>query len=377
MYVTERSLSGCEDEITEQQIGIHVFRRPPDYDPGRDNIVRSQARLLRQKLEQYFAEEGRDEPLFLTIPRGAYAPVFEPRTATTGAPAVGQVPLASGLALESNEPRRRRYSIAAVACLVAAAALIGFAARPIPASEQLWRAMTSGTGKTLIVPADSALVLLQSLTDQSVSLADYSSGVYRENLRSPYGVPPELLANIGARQYTSMADLKFAARLLQRLGGRGDRLEVRYSRFVQIDDLKESNAFLIGAKQATPWVELFEDRVNFHFHFDPLSGVAKVTNLAPRKDELPEYRYTPSDRDRKVFATLAFLPNLSGGGHVMIVQGTTMAGTEAAVDFLFQGQALDRALGSGKLTHFEILLESATLANNAQQSRVLSLRRLD
>ncbi len=71
MYIAERSLSGRLDEITEQQIGIHVFGRPTGYDPGNDNIVRSQARLLRKKLEEYFEEEGRAEELILSVPRGA------------------------------------------------------------------------------------------------------------------------------------------------------------------------------------------------------------------------------------------------------------------------------------------------------------------
>ena len=43
---------------------------------GEDSIVRSQARFLRQRLEEYFATEGRDEPIRLTIPKGSYVPEF-------------------------------------------------------------------------------------------------------------------------------------------------------------------------------------------------------------------------------------------------------------------------------------------------------------
>jgi hypothetical protein len=76
LYVCERELTGRADEISEQQIGVHVFGRRPDYNPGEDNIVRSYARQLRQRLDLYFEEDGQQEKLRITIPRGGYVPVF-------------------------------------------------------------------------------------------------------------------------------------------------------------------------------------------------------------------------------------------------------------------------------------------------------------
>src|SRR5258708_13756690 len=99
LYVCERALEQHTDEITEQQVGTHVFGRPADYNPGDDNVVRSQARVLRTKLEQYFAGvEGRAEPIVITIPKGTYVPVFEPRPAAVSIiehPPVVAPPLAS------------------------------------------------------------------------------------------------------------------------------------------------------------------------------------------------------------------------------------------------------------------------------------------
>ena len=70
LYVCERSLTGDAQEITEQRIGIRIFGRPEGYDPGEDNIVRSYARMLRKRLDAYFAEEGAGETLRLLVPRG-------------------------------------------------------------------------------------------------------------------------------------------------------------------------------------------------------------------------------------------------------------------------------------------------------------------
>src|ERR1700689_1781457 len=78
LYVSEREITGKTDEISEHQIGVHVFGRRPGYHPGEDNIVRNYARQLRNRLEQYFLEEGREEDLRVSIPRGKYVPVYSP-----------------------------------------------------------------------------------------------------------------------------------------------------------------------------------------------------------------------------------------------------------------------------------------------------------
>jgi hypothetical protein len=78
LYVCDRALSGRTDEISENQIGVHVFVRKPGYNPGEDNIVRNYARQVRQRLDHYFEEEGKSEALRISIPLGKYIPVFSP-----------------------------------------------------------------------------------------------------------------------------------------------------------------------------------------------------------------------------------------------------------------------------------------------------------
>ncbi len=93
LYVCECALEQQPEAATEQQIGIHVYGRPPGYNPNEDNIVRSQARLLRWKLEHHFANEGKDEPLIITIPKGQYLPVFKSRAPATNAALVQDQPV--------------------------------------------------------------------------------------------------------------------------------------------------------------------------------------------------------------------------------------------------------------------------------------------
>ena len=79
LHVCRCALDNKPEGATEQQVGICVYDRQPGYNPNEDNIVRSQARLLRLKLEHHFANEGKDEAIMITIPKGRYLPAFEAR----------------------------------------------------------------------------------------------------------------------------------------------------------------------------------------------------------------------------------------------------------------------------------------------------------
>ncbi len=83
LYICERHLLHRDEEITEQQVGVHVFGRPPGYNANDDNIVRNYARILRQRLDSYFQNEGANEEIHLVVPRGRYIPLFV--SATIGA----------------------------------------------------------------------------------------------------------------------------------------------------------------------------------------------------------------------------------------------------------------------------------------------------
>ena len=116
LHVCRCALEDKSEEATEQQIGIFVYGRPPGYNPNDDNIVRSQARVLRMKLEHHFANEGLDEPYVITIPKGRYLPTFEPR-------AVVPIPRPEILAQPERKPRSAPWIWIGAAALLALVAI--------------------------------------------------------------------------------------------------------------------------------------------------------------------------------------------------------------------------------------------------------------
>lgn len=77
-YVVNETLAGRADQVSEYSIGVEVFDRDDDFEPGLDPIVRNDARRLRTKLIEYYRElkPGRAQEILIEIPKGGYVPVF-------------------------------------------------------------------------------------------------------------------------------------------------------------------------------------------------------------------------------------------------------------------------------------------------------------
>jgi hypothetical protein len=84
-YIVTHTLMGTAVIVKEYTIAIDVLLRPPDFDTARNNIVRVQACKLRTKLSNYYAHEGKNDPIRIMIPKGGYSATFDVRC-TAGAP---------------------------------------------------------------------------------------------------------------------------------------------------------------------------------------------------------------------------------------------------------------------------------------------------
>ena len=89
-----RALAGETGGIKEYTLGVEALGRPESFDPRVDPIVRVQARRLRAKLEDYYSDEGRSDPICITLPKGGYVPEFRPGSKTP-APVSGAVAIAA------------------------------------------------------------------------------------------------------------------------------------------------------------------------------------------------------------------------------------------------------------------------------------------
>lgn len=78
-YIVEESLAGRGERIKAFSIATDVYERDETFDSRTDTIVRVEAGRLRRRLEKYYMTAGRDDPIHISIPIGAYVPRFENR----------------------------------------------------------------------------------------------------------------------------------------------------------------------------------------------------------------------------------------------------------------------------------------------------------
>lgn len=75
-YVCEMELNGKADQISEYLIGVHALGKQEGFSTSEDTSVRNRAYALRQKLEQYYAEDQGVSRVRIEFRKGTYVPRF-------------------------------------------------------------------------------------------------------------------------------------------------------------------------------------------------------------------------------------------------------------------------------------------------------------
>jgi hypothetical protein len=365
-HVVENGLSGEGQSLKESVIGLTVFNRGPGYDPKADPIVRVEARRLRARLETYYSKHGVDEPVRILLPKGGYAPVFEPSE------------------LVPDVPKSKWHMHAISAILVLTAGILGgaiavnrYANRPETLVSKFWSSILDGERPALLIAADSGLVLLQDMSHEAAQLSEYSSGQYRSQLAAQSGVNSDTALAVGGRRYTAVVDLEFACRLAQRHEAIRLGLRPRYSRDLRLEDLQKNNLVFLGARQSDPWITLFERNATFRLDHDERTGDYKVVNTRPGPGEEREILVTPAQAQCDIYGIITYHRNSEGTGRVLHLAGTSTAGTQAAADFLLDDARLlpwlRRACVRDEIPGFDILLHARNLSGTAPRADIVAL----
>ncbi|HEU5457984.1 MAG TPA: hypothetical protein VFU68_05155, partial [Terracidiphilus sp.] len=158
-----------------------------------------------------------------------------------------------------------------------------------------------------------------------------------------------------------------------------DRLAVRFPRDVRMEDLKSGNAVLIGSMGSNPWAAIAQQNLNFRIQYGTGMQEAWVVNEEPRQGEAARYVSQWNQPAHTTYAVVAFEPNLGGAGHLLLIEGLDVAGTQAAAEALLNGNTLQAVLraarqSDGGLRPFEALLQSTSIESNAANARVVAWR---
>jgi len=391
LYICERSLQNHPEQLREQLIGCGVFGRKADYNPGEDNIVRVEIRQLRKRLDDYFATEGKDEPLVIQIPKGAYVPLFEARDH-----AVVTVASPAKVAPKTATSRSQWFWVQAAAIVLLALACIWLwrdnrdkaqrlasTAPSAPERSAIWSLLFNNAQQTFVVCADSTLVVAEWILHRSIRLDEYLARdpAPSSSLLNDVGSLADSLAFSRQRwQFTDITDVRLVQRLYRLNADHWDKVTVRSARTAQIQDFKNGNSILLGSNRSNLWDGLFEPTLNFRFVYDEQTRSAMISNQNPRPGEQASYRAARPGETGDSYAIVAMAPNLRHNGSVLIIAGSTAESTEAAGEFIMNSSTSSGFLNGlmkrnkNKLPYFEVLLRSGTLAGIAKNAEIVADR---
>jgi adenylate cyclase len=191
-FVVEQTLLGLGERLKGYTIAVEVFGRPPDFDAQTDPLVRVEAGRLRRRLIEYYADEGRDDPVRIELPRGSYAVVTKYHASSQAADVAGATgepaSIPAQAASENDTARARRLWRRFRTVVLAAAVVVGAVAifwRPRGVAPPPERADTSfvergvaGRPSILVVPfealggAEDAAELAATLTEEILLVLD-------------------------------------------------------------------------------------------------------------------------------------------------------------------------------------------------------------
>jgi len=109
-YLVEKTLAGEGASLKEYAIGVDVFDRPATFDPRIEPVVRVRMGQVRAKLAEYYAGQGRLEPIRIRLEAGSYIPRFEVAELITAPPGDGD-------ATTARQSHRRPRWLGAIAAI--------------------------------------------------------------------------------------------------------------------------------------------------------------------------------------------------------------------------------------------------------------------
>lgn len=374
-YVSRCAIREAPQDATEQQIGIHVFGRTAGYNSSEDSIVRTHARLLRQKLAAYFMEEGATEEIVVEVPKGHYLPVFYARAQQVPlladpvdlppaalAPPVLVEPVAPTPMAPKQSRRRRWLTLATAVAAVAAAALLWHAWRAAPGNspvEAFWRPFLTGDAPLVIY----SNAVFQGNSTEGLRYASPAAGPHQEG--DGY-----------VETYTGIGELASVYTLTRLFDAHRASFILKRSLLVTWDEAQSRNLIFVGSRAENPSLRVLQPTTDFTMVAGP--DTAGVVNVHPLPGEPPVYS-RPERPLTTDYAILALQPGVQPGRKMLVFSGLTTFGTQAAVDYVCDPASvallLKKIRGSkGEIRPFEALLQTTIGGGVPLETRLVTLR---
>ncbi len=393
-YLAVKAYDHGAESLKEYTIGVEALGRPQYFDPKTDTIVRVQIHRLRQKLKEYYDNDGNRDPIVVDIPKGHYLPTFEAvriaepeythlhlpqvdERISVAASAVGQQRDHSQAHAWREHPRPiARYYVRAIVAGTTAIAIfaLGFwlgSIRNLRARNAALNASDTtfakssdpvrvfwanflGNDPAPIIVYPDAVFLLDNVNDLfrfRSGATDFRGARVDPHLAQQFASSPALVAKAGQlyyeNSYLGFGELKAVGMLSNLFGQMGLKPVIKPRRELTVDDLKLHNVILLGSSSQNIAVAQFSTMGDFRFK-SPDSLLEQwrgmIVNAHPRPNEASIYR-TERDPNTQVleadYSLITVQPGVIPGRYIIDLGGLDTTGSEGAVLFATSRQGIE------------------------------------
>jgi len=380
-YLVEHALDGGEHLLKERTIGAEVFGRDTAYDTGKDAIVRVSVNGVRKRLLAHYADPSLvREPgsVQIFLPVGSYMVEFHP----AGEPPAGPSPRIPSTVWW------RRWPVSAWAAITVLSLACGVSvwynhrlAGRVPSSPvmELLPWTQFGSQKVVRIGLTDAnyTIYTNTIVKRPLTLDEYLGEQWTGDF------PPDMAGASprSGNQYTSLVSAVAASRVSAMLETTGRTALLVPARQLQMEYFKgEQPVILLGSVTANPWAELFRESLTFAIEMEPATRLQYMSNRAPLKGEPSRWEPTPRTISGTSYAILSLIPNLTGKGCVLLVAGTSSAGTAAASELLTDPERLRKELlargidPASRVQRLELLLRVQFQGTDSRSYEVIASR---
>lgn len=79
-FIIAEKINDRDQYIKEYSVAVNVLNRPPSFNPRDDAVVRIHGGRLRRALNDFYLDQGINDPIVIQVPKGSYIPQFNART---------------------------------------------------------------------------------------------------------------------------------------------------------------------------------------------------------------------------------------------------------------------------------------------------------
>ena len=384
-FLGARGIKGNPEELKEYTIGVEAFGRKPDFDPKTDTIVRVQTHRLRQKLKEYYEQEGIYDQVLIEIPKGHYYSAFGLRADSLEQPELH----GGGINAASDSDKNANAHPSSEPEPVTAASANRFRwlfSRPVVATAELLLAIAIGylAGSLQARPAGNGLATIASPFNHhssdpvkafwtallgndpapiiaypnAVFLLDDSNDLFRfrqgasdnrgtrvdPHLAREFASNPTLVASAGQLYYedgyTGTGELEGVAMLASLFAQMGLTPTIKTSRNITPEDLQQHTVILLGSPFQNIAVAQLMAVGDFRFDNPDLRREewrASIVNAHPDANESAVY-HTERDPKTEVLKTdyslISIQPGVVAGHNIAVLGGLDTKGTEGVSRFI-------------------------------------------